>query len=47
MEVEAKLLQPGSYVLCVEALWNKCAQNSDYQAFCVKIQAKTSVNLKE
>ena len=39
----------GKYVLCIEALWNKCAEkpDSDYQAFCVKLLAKTHIKLEE
>lgn len=49
MDVDGKLLEAGTYILCIEALWNSCAKdpNSDYQAFCVKIQAKSTVTIKE
>ena len=36
---------PGKYLLLIEALWNQCAKdkNSEYQAFCVKLQSKLPV----
>lgn len=41
VELTVEALMPGSYILCVEALWNNCAKSphSDFQQFCVKLLA--------
>jgi hypothetical protein len=49
VELNVDEVLPGTYILCVEALWNNCAKSphSDFQQFCVKLLADDFIKLQE
>mmetsp|Transcript_21825 Transcript_21825/g.33783 ORF Transcript_21825/g.33783 Transcript_21825/m.33783 type:complete len:192 (-) Transcript_21825:1155-1730(-) len=47
LEVGAENLEPGRYVVMIQAIWNKCARNAQFQQFCLQIVSKEKVKIED